>query len=515
MFKTYQTKLKNYRIVNQNNSSIPIYEYFHHNATIFGTIERMLFVDLYVHHKLSKELKVSYCANYHITARQYNSIKKQLDGRVSSKKELIKLYIDELKTKMKKTNELIKTKIEQKEKKHQALLKMKGNETNFEKKVTQYRKLRNYIHQKKRKLHSMKLKLERLVIDQKNDITRICFGSKELFQKQFHLEENDLTFKKWKKEWQEKRASQFTFIGSKDETYGNQSCTYDEENNLRIRVFSQDEEVYGNYVTLPNVTFPYGQEAINIAKVPYVGYTNGKGRKKNYYRALTWKFIRKNDAWYATVTVDVDMPSVESLENNGLVAIDFNANFLAVTEIDRYGNPLDSFQVPLHAYHVTSEQAEQSLSIALKTVVEYAKEKQKPIAYEDLDFKKKKQNLKQMNPKQAKLLSGFAYSSYKTLLKNKCEMGGVKLKSVHPAYTSQIGHHKFMKKYGLSSHASASLVIGRRSLQFNKMEKVPVSHFIKNNESLVHKDRFTQWKELVKQWKTYNFNQKLYLLYQL
>ena len=59
-----------------------------------------------------------------------------------------------------------------------------------------------------------------------------------------------MTFDQWKKEWKDKRAAQFTFIGSKDETFGNQSCTYDLENHLRMRVFSKDEEVLGNYVTL-------------------------------------------------------------------------------------------------------------------------------------------------------------------------------------------------------------------------------------------------------------------------
>ena len=43
-------------------------------------------------------------------------------------------------------------------------------------------------------------------------------------------------------------------------------------------------------------------------------------------------------------------------------------------------------------------------------------EKQKPIVYENLDFKKKKQQIKQMSKKQANLLSGFAYSSYKKML---------------------------------------------------------------------------------------------------
>ena len=58
-------------------------------------------------------------------------------------------------------------------------------------------------------------------------------------------------------------------------------------------------------------------------------------------------------------------------------------------------------------------------------VVNYAVDQAKPIGYENLDFKKKKQNLKQMSSKQAKLLSGFAYSTYQTMLQGKCEMAGI------------------------------------------------------------------------------------------
>lgn len=515
MFKTYQTKLKNEIIVLKNNCSIPIYEYFHQNAVFFGIVERKLFIDLYVRQKASNDLKVLYCAKYQITSRQYNSMKKQLDGRISSKVEQTKLHIEELKEKIKNTTKLIVKKSEQKEKNHQALLRMKGNEKNFIKKVNQYRKLRNYIHQKKRKLYSMNLKLNKLMDDQKNKVIRICFGSKELFHKQFCLAENKMSFQQWKKEWQEKRAAQFTLVGSKDETFGNQSCTYDTENNLRIRVYSKDEETYGNYVTLSNIQFHYGQENIDKAKIPTIGYSKGKGNKTTYYRALTWKFIRKNNDWHVNVTVDVEMPKVDSLENNGVVSIDFNAGFLAVADVDRFGNPLHSFQIPFQSFHTSTEQTEQSLSKALKVAVEYAKQKQKTMVNENLDFKKKKQNLKQMLPKQAKLLSGFAYSTYKSLLKSKCEMNGVKLISVHPAYTSQIGHHKFMKMYGLSSHASAALVIGRRGLQFKRLEKLPFKHIMKNKELIIRKDRLTQWKELIKQWKNYSFNQKIYVLNQI
>ena len=221
-------------------------------------------------------------------------------------------------------------------------------------------------------------------------------------------------------------------------------------------MFSKDEELFGNYVILPNVKFGYGQENIDKAKIPSLGYTKGKMNQVKYYRALTWKFVRKNGNWYAYVTVDVDAPNAISLKNNGVISIDFNYGFLAISDVDRYGNVVNSFQVPYKSTHCTSEQTQQSLSEALKIVIQYAVEQAKPIGYENLDFKKKKQNLKQMSPKQAKMLSGFAYSTYQSMLQNKCEMAGIETISVNPAYTSQIGHHKFMKKYGISSHESAA-----------------------------------------------------------
>ena len=90
--------------------------------------ERKLFVDLYVHKRPSNELKILYCAKYKITARQYNSIKKQLDGRISSKVEFLMLYMEELSEKVKKTTKRIHYREEQKEKLQVYLPNMKGNE---------------------------------------------------------------------------------------------------------------------------------------------------------------------------------------------------------------------------------------------------------------------------------------------------------------------------------------------------------------------------------------------------
>ncbi|WP_318618357.1 IS200/IS605 family accessory protein TnpB-related protein [Sporosarcina sp. YIM B06819] len=512
MFLTYQTKLKNEIIVLQNGETENAYNYFVSYAHYFGKLERKLFVDLYVRRNQANAMKKLYCAQYQITSRQYNSIKSQLDGRVQSKKELQKLYIEERKQKIKHLQGILERKALLKQSSHEQLLKMKGNEKSFPKKVKNYRRLRMYIHQKKRKIHQLQLKLAVLKKDVETGVIRLCFGSKLLFKKQFHLEANNLTFAGWKKQWQEKRAEQFTFVGSKDETYGNQSCTYDSENNLRIRVTSKDESKYGKYIIVPNVLFPYGQVELDKAKIPYVSYTKGKGEKKNYYKALTCKFIQKNNQWYLNMSVDVQEPEVQTIEDNGAIGVDFNVNFLAVSEVDRYGNYLTSFNIPFKGYQVSSEQAKQSLSEALKVVTEYALEKQKPIIREELEFKKKKLQLKEFSTKQARMLSGLSYSMYKNMLDTKCKKIGVAISSVNPAFTSQIGHHKFMRRYGLSSHESAAMAIARKGLQFKRTEKVPASHILKNQIKVSTKKRTNQWAELTKQWKTYSFKQKNYLL---
>ena len=134
MFKTYQTKINNQQVQLLNKSFIPLYEYFNSYAQNFGVLERKLFVDLYIHKKPSNSLKTLYCSKYHLTSRQYNSIKKQLDGRVSSIQELTLFYIEDIQANIEKTKSIIERKIVQKEKQHQTLLNMNENEKNFQKK---------------------------------------------------------------------------------------------------------------------------------------------------------------------------------------------------------------------------------------------------------------------------------------------------------------------------------------------------------------------------------------------
>jgi transposase len=62
------------------------------------------------------------------------------------------------------------------------------------------------------------------------------------------------------------------------------------------------------------------------------------------------------------------------------------------------------------------------------------------------------------------MLSSFAYTQIQTVIRSRAFDAGIEVLEVNPAYTSVIGKHKFAKKYGLSVHYAAALVIGRRTL---------------------------------------------------
>jgi hypothetical protein len=118
-----------------------------------------------------------------------------------------------------------------------------------------------------------------------------------------------------------------------------------------------------------------------------------------------------------------------------------------------------------------------------------------------------------MGPRYARMLSGFAYSTFKQLINSKAKKFGVRIREVNPAYTSQIGQMKFMARYGLSSHGAAACVIARRG-NFFKMEKPAydtVLSYPKNFDK--HKSNFNNWRSITQHLKTqYRFQDKIEIL---
>lgn len=78
----------------------------------------------------------------------------------------------------------------------------------------------------------------------------------------------------------------------------------------------------------------------------------------------------------------------------------------------------------------------------------------------------KKRKLKYENKKYKVLLTRFAYAKIINFLKSKAYKNDIYIYFVNPAYTSQIGKWKYMKKLGVSIHIAAAYVIGRRGMEF-------------------------------------------------
>ncbi len=446
---TYQTRL-------EESSFIESY------ATYMSTLERYIFAALQAK-KGVNQLKVEFTKKFDISGRQFNSILKSVQGKISSVKALRPDYILGKQAKVKSLEKLLK--------------KLS--------KLEQTKKIKLTIHQKNIRLNRIKRELATLLKDQQDDRTRLCFGSKKLFRKQFNLKENGYKdHAAWLKDWRFARNSELFFVGSKDETAGCQICQASlQENNkltLKIRVPKALQDEFGANQYIRDVDFKYGKDVI-LASL--VSKTVIKGPRKLPLKectALTYRFKRDKTGWRLFVATEFKAPEVISLKQHGRIGVDVNVDHLAVVETDASGNVINSWTIGTNVYGKSSNQAKAILGDAAAKVLAIAKTAMKPVVVEKLDFKVKKRNLMKESPRIARMLSSFHYSSILQFIKATCFRAGIEVFEVNPAYTSIIGRIKFAARYGLTVHQGAALVIARRSQRFS--ETIPLLSRVPDNK---------------------------------
>ena len=415
-------------------------EILHACAYHLSHVRHRLFADI-ASGKNPGELKNDYLACYEITARQYNAIRVQVEGKIASIKELRLVHITEAKERISSLREKIKK-----------LIKTKAAP--------------QIIHQKKRRLKRLEQNLEQLKKDQEQGKIRCCFGSKKLFRAQFDLEKNNYaSHAEWLKEWQQARTREIFFLGSKDETAGNQTCsaTLQPDQTLQLRIRLPDAlKKHGKYLYISQIDFKYGKQEILDLLASH----------KQTGKAISWRLIHDKKGWRLFATIDIQPKVCISNQNIGVIGLDINADHLALVETDRFGNPLSRKIIPFNLRGKSSDQARAIIGDAAASAIDYAEESHKPLILEELDFQKKKTELKESNRgSYARKLSSFAYRCLITHLKSRAAKQAVLVEQVNPAYTSLIGRVKFARRYGLSIHLSAALTIGRRYLRCS--EKVP------------------------------------------
>jgi hypothetical protein len=182
MLQTYQTKISNHLLNTDCKSDIYLSEY----GKFFGMLERKLFVLTHIQGISSSHIKKNFSKQYGLTARQFNSLRMQLDGKVSSILEKRIQEIQELETKTAFLQKIIKMKTTKKEQLHQKLLRIPQASTIFLKQIKKYQNLKYYLHQKNRRLRNLQQKLEKLKTDEVNKKILLCFGTqqwREIFRK--------------------------------------------------------------------------------------------------------------------------------------------------------------------------------------------------------------------------------------------------------------------------------------------------------------------------------------------
>jgi IS605 OrfB family transposase len=455
----------------------------------FASIRHRLFRDLISFGKNKNELKCSYIRDFHITGRHFNSLAFEVSALAQSNAELRQERKSDLAGKIQSTEKQFKglqkklkeaySRLEQISR-YRAKVKAWKESGSSRKKPLQPVAIRRVfrdkvqqdiaqylssIHQKKRRLGILQQKLEML---KSSDAASVCFGSKALFRNQWNLEKAGLTsHEEWHEAFTQKRSSHIFFVGSSDETAGNQTAQYDPEaKTLTLRLPTEARFAgFGKFLCLSNVEFPehLRQEFLAALGAP------GDGARKNQKtrQPVSYRLVRRvnentgEKAYYLQATFVPEAPDIQTRQDLGVIGLDLNEDHLALAETDRFGNLIDSFILPFDLKGLSSDQTEAVIGDLSAVAVGHCLSRGKPLVIEDLDFQEKKRNLKDLPKDHRRMLSAFAYAEFKRKLHSKSQSLGVRLEEVNPAYTSLIGAYKF-QGFAISTHEKAAFVIARR-----------------------------------------------------
>ncbi len=416
-------------------------------ASLYSRLERKLFARVHTGES-RKELKQAFIRDHRIPARMFNGMWASLQGKIKAVGESQEQHADTLRGRIAQARKQL------------AVLERRGD--------------RSRVHHKRRRLANLESRLAGVEGDIALGRVRLCFGSRKLWRKQFNLGVNGYgSHREWLLDWWESRDSQFFVLGSRDETAGCQLCvaSVSDDGSLDLRVRMPDclAGRYGKYLAIEGLRFDHGHEAVLSAlqsNAEFTQYRREHGeqaaRETDLGEAVSYRFMRDSIGWRVFVTVDVAPAPVVTDRRLGAVGVDLNADHLAVIEMDSSGNWLRSWRVPLVTYGKSSHQAEALIGDAVAGVAEYARNAHKPIVIERLDFRRKKAVLEGESRKYSRMLSSFSYGKIKASFISRGHRQGVEVHQVNPAFSSVIGRVKFVKRYGLSVHQAAALVLARR-----------------------------------------------------
>ena len=383
-----------------------------------------------IHNQLKEE--------FNLTSRAIDAILSNMLGRFESIKELKKFESKSLERKI-FTLEKELTKLKDERTLQRINLENGSKEFNH----TKYKNLKIKIYWKQNKLNTKKQRLKNLEEEIKIGKYKVCFGTKDLLQKDYD-------------KFIKKRDSEIYFLGR----VGEGACN----NNFQVKYNSKTNQFHFRIrkeIDLGNDKFVYGCFHFNN-KI----YTNLlKKLLRTKESSLTYRIKLKNGKVLLQIIYNFEHNKDLCVTRNsyGVVGVDFNKGFVSVSETDKYGNLINTFNID-YRYGKGNQTTNDFHSITTK-LKDYCLDTGKDLVIEKLNFDKKRDTLiSKKGKKYNKMLSTLAYSKFDSIITSKCVKNRIFLHKVNPAWTSWIAKQKYCPKMKLNIHSGASYVIARRAM---------------------------------------------------
>jgi len=375
---------------------------------------------------------------FNLTSRAIDAILSNMLGRYEAIKEIKKF---ERKSLERKISTLEKELTKLKDERTLQRVSLNNNSKNFN--FTKYRNLKIKIYWKQNRLNTKKQKLKNLEKEIETSKYKVCFGTKKLLQKDYS-------------KFIKKRDSEIYFLGRA----GDKACNF----NFQVEYNSKINQFYFRIrkeIDLENDKFVYGQ--FNFNNKNYTNLLKNLLRTKE--SALTYRIKVKDNKVLLQIIYNFEHNKGLCVTRNsyGVIGVDFNKGFVSVSETDKYGNLINTFNID-YQYSKGNQTTKDFQNIATK-LKDYCLNVGKDLAIEKLNFNKKKDNLiSKRGKKYNEMLSSLAYSKFGSIITSKCVKNRIFLHKVNPAWTSWIAKQKYCPKMKLNIHSGASYVIARRGM---------------------------------------------------
>ncbi len=422
----------------------PLNDYLGQMAETYAPILHSAFV-LYTKGTGRKQIKQKLSAKYKVKARVINSAMNQAKTALDSMAEVKKSQKQALENKIHAYEEKITKEEENRRQWHSTVKWHKPKPGD----VNRNRTWKAKIHNMKDRLHHMKMRLENW--DTRKN--RFCFGSRKLFNAQYHLHENGLKdHSEWKALWHKERTRLFYQIGSTDETCGNQICQFyptgePEWFEMKLRSgYSDDKTLYEHAVHVP--------------------YLYEELKEGILHGSVSYRFVKTEKGWYIQPAITIKQQK-EPEYLNGMAGIDINDDFISVCWANRKREYLEFEDIP-YPNNLSSKKNESKLKEILARVFQRARRKKYGVAIESISLTRKKTKIQKQWEKQYNhMLSRFPYTRYMDSCESISIRKEVPLYYVSPYWSSVLGdQHK--EEFGISRHQGAAYIIASRALGYEE-----------------------------------------------